>query len=123
MNAGTLVTWETRLSIVVWVFAKTQLLMETLKIRDEHQEESVVSLEVEHSLVGCARSKLLHSSMESVVISLDAGLRMDGILALDLWDVVIEVLHSLNNKKSSTQEVFWKPKRIQGGSSKRHANV
>ena len=35
-----------------------------------------------------------HSSTESEVISLDAGLRMDGIPAIDLWDVVIVVLHS-----------------------------
>ena len=34
-----------------------------------------------------------HSSTESEVISLDAGLRMDGLLALDLWDLVIDVLH------------------------------
>ena len=38
-----------------------------------------------------------HSSTESEVISLDAGLRMDGIPALDLWDVVIEVLQSSQN--------------------------
>ena len=44
-----------------------------------------------------------HSSKESEVISLDAGLRMDGLLALDLWDMVIEVLHFSNNAKSSTQ--------------------
>ena len=39
-----------------------------------------------------------HSSTESEVIPLDAGLRMDGLLALDLWDIVIEVLRSTNNK-------------------------
>ena len=39
-----------------------------------------------------------HSSTESEIISLDAGLRMDGLLALDLWDMVIEVLRSTNNK-------------------------
>ena len=38
-----------------------------------------------------------HSSTESEAISLDAGLRMGGIPALDLWDVVIEVLHSSKN--------------------------
>ena len=38
-----------------------------------------------------------HSSTESEIISLDAGLRMDRLLALDLWDVVIEVLRSTNN--------------------------
>ena len=31
--------------------------------------------------------------------SLDAGLRMDGPPALDLWDVVIEVLHSTKKTK------------------------
>ena len=33
-------------------------------------------------------------STEAEVISLDAGLRMDGIPALDLWDLVVEVFHS-----------------------------
>ena len=32
-----------------------------------------------------------HSSTEFEIISLDAVLRMDGLPALDLWDVVIEV--------------------------------
>ena len=50
------------------------------------------------------QTSVFHSSIESEIISLDAGLRMDGIPALDLWDVVIEVLHSSNNKKSSIQE-------------------
>ena len=34
---------------------------------------------------------------KSEIISLDAGLRMDGLLAFDLWDLVIEVLRSTNN--------------------------
>ena len=38
-----------------------------------------------------------HSSTGSETISLDAGLRMDGSLALDLWDVVIEVLRSAHD--------------------------
>ena len=33
-----------------------------------------------------------HSSTESDIISLDAGLRLDGILALDLWDLIVSVL-------------------------------
>ena len=52
----------------------------------------------------CKKETLLsHSSTESETISLDAGLRMDGILALDLWDVVIEVLHSSNTNTPPTQ--------------------
>ena len=31
-----------------------------------------------------------HSSTEAEIISLDAGLRKDGIPALDLWDLVLE---------------------------------
>ena len=38
-----------------------------------------------------------HSSTESEIISVDAGLRMDGIPALDLWDVIMEVLPSSND--------------------------
>ena len=38
-----------------------------------------------------------HSSTESEIISLGAGLRMDGLLALDLRDMVIEVWRSTNN--------------------------
>ena len=45
--------------------------------------------------VGCARNQtsVSQSSTESEIISLDAGLRMDGLLALflDLWNVVTEV--------------------------------
>ena len=43
------------------------------------------------------QTSVSHSSTESEIISLDAGLRMDGLPALYLWDVVIEVLRSANN--------------------------
>ena len=39
---------------------------------------------------------------ESEVISLDAGLRMDGLCALDSWDVVTEVLRSSKSTESPT---------------------
>ena len=43
------------------------------------------------------QSSVSHSSTEPEVVPLDAGLRMDGMPELDLWDLVIEVLHSSNN--------------------------
>ena len=46
-----------------------------------------------------------HSSTEAEVISLDAGVRMDGIPALDLWDLVIEVFHSSPNPTNKTIDV------------------
>ena len=48
------------------------------------------------------RTSVSHSSTESEIISLDAGLRMDVLLALYLWDVVIEVLRSSNSTESPT---------------------
>ena len=42
-----------------------------------------------------------HSSTESEIISLDAGLRLDGRPALDLWDLIVAVLHG-NTYQSMT---------------------
>ena len=36
-------------------------------------------------------------------ISLDAGLRMDGIPALDLWDLIVTVLHGNTNQSKQVQ--------------------
>ena len=78
-----LVTWKTR-----WNYSKTQTLLESLKTPNQLRAEPYVSSEVEHSFpqVGC--TSVSHSSTESEVISLDAGWRIDGIPALDLWDLV-----------------------------------
>ena len=38
------------------------------------------------------QTSVSHSSTVSEIISLDAGLRLDGIPALDLWDLIISVL-------------------------------
>ena len=43
------------------------------------------------------QTSVSHSSTESEIISLDAGLRMDGIPALDLWDLIVAVLHGKTN--------------------------
>ena len=44
------------------------------------------------------QTSVSHSSTEAEIISLEAGLRMDGIPALTLWDLVIEVFHSVPNR-------------------------
>ena len=38
------------------------------------------------------QTSVSHTSTESEVISLDTGLRLDGIPALDLWDLIVSVL-------------------------------
>ena len=55
-----------------------------------------------------------HRSTKSKIISLDAVLRMDGILALDLWDVEIEVLHSSNNNTPHQPRKILQTKESQG---------
>ena len=47
----------------------------------------------------------LTQSYKAEVISLDACLRMDGIPALDLWDLVIEAFHSSSNQTNKTKDV------------------
>ena len=42
---------------------------------------------------------------EAVIISLDAGLRMDGIPAHDLWGLVIEVFHSSPNQANQARDL------------------
>ena len=41
------------------------------------------------------RTSVSHSSTESEITSLDAGLRLDGIPALDLWDLIVAVLDGI----------------------------
>ena len=91
-----IVMWETRLSIVDWVHSKTQILLATLRTQNQPRGESYVYSEVQHSFpsVGCARNKRQYLTVlqNQKIISLEAGLRMDGLSAVDLWDVVTEVL-------------------------------
>ena len=81
----------------------TQILLEKKKIQNQPQEEPYLFSGVENlsPSVGCKKqTSVSHSYTESEIISLDAALRMDGPLALDLWDMVIGVLRSKNNCKT-----------------------
>ena len=50
------------------------------------------------------QTSVSHSSTEVEIISLDAVLLMDGIPALTLWDLVIEMFHSVPNKIEQPKE-------------------
>ena len=45
------------------------------------------------------QTSVSHSSTESEIISLDAGLRLDGIPVLDLWDLIVAVLGNTNQNQ------------------------
>ena len=49
------------------------------------------------------QTSVSHSSTESEVISLDAGLSLDGKPALDLWDLIISVLGNTNQSHDRTE--------------------
>ena len=93
--------WVTQLSIVDWVHSKTQILLATLRTRNQPRE-GIWCVFGSRTFVAISwmcekQTSVSHSSAESELISLDAGQRMDGLLALDLWVVIIEVLRSTNN--------------------------
>ena len=44
-----------------------------------------------------------HSSTESEIISLDAGLRLDGLPALELWDLIVSVFGSVTQTSDRTE--------------------
>ena len=47
------------------------------------------------------QTSVSHSSTESEIISLDAGLRLDGIPALDLRDLIVAVLGNTNQSNKA----------------------
>ena len=50
------------------------------------------------------QTSVSHSSTESEIISLDAGLRLDGITALDLWDLIVAVLGNTNQSEKEQRD-------------------
>ena len=49
------------------------------------------------------QTSVSHTSTESEIISLDAGLRLDGIPALDLWDLIVSVLGNTTQNHDRTE--------------------
>ena len=49
------------------------------------------------------QTSVSHSSTESEIISLDAGLRLDGIPALDLWDLIVAILHGNTHQSNQVR--------------------
>ena len=89
--------WETLQNNADWDCFKTPILQEILRIQNLHQVEHCAFSEaftfVPISWMCKKQTSVSHSSKESEIISLDAGLKMDGIPALDLWGLIVTVLH------------------------------
>ena len=52
------------------------------------------------------QTSVSHSSTESEIISLDEGLRLDGIPALDLWDLIVAVLGNTNQNHAEQDDLL-----------------
>ena len=86
--------WETLQNNAEWDCFKTPILHEILWIQNLHQVEHCALFEVIRLFQSIKKkTSVSRSSTESEIISLDAGLRLDGIPALDLWDLIVTVLH------------------------------
>ena len=79
---------------------KTRTSRETLKIRNPLLEEHCAFWEVIPFVPMCWMCKkqtaVSHSSTESEIISLDTGLRVDGLPALKQWDLIVSVLGNVS---------------------------
>ena len=100
MNTNSIVMCAILPSNADWDCFKTPILQEILRIQNLHRVEHCAFLGI-HTFVPISwmckkQTSVSHSSTESEIISLDAGLRLDGIPALDLWDLIVAVLGSTN---------------------------
>ena len=84
-----------------WDCFKNPVLQEILRVQNPHLVEHYAFWEAIRlfQLVGRSRkqSAVSHNSTESEIISLGAGLRLDGIPLLDLWDLIVAVLGNTNH--------------------------
>ena len=100
MNTNSIVMWEILLSNADWDCFRTLTSREILKIQNPLREEPCASSEVIHfvpiSWMCKKQTSVSHSSTESEIISLDTGLRLDGLPALELWDLIVSVFGSVS---------------------------
>ena len=54
----------------------------------------------------------LSSTESEIIISLDSGLRLDGIAALDLWDLIVEVLGNTNQSHNERLDPFLNKREV-----------
>ena len=89
-----------------WDCFKTPILREILRTQNLLLVEHCAFFE-SHTFVPISwmcqkQTSVSHSSTESEIISLDAGLRLDGIPALDLWDLFVSVLGNTTQNHDRT---------------------
>ena len=92
--------WLTLPNNADWDCFRTLISREILKIRNPLLEEHCAFFG-SHTFVPISwmckkQTSVSHSSTESEIISLDTGLRLDGLLAPELWDPIVSVLGNVS---------------------------
>ena len=95
-------------TMLIGTVSRLRFLQEILRTQNPLLEEHCAFFR-SHTFVPISwmckkQTSVSHSSTESEIISLDAGLRMDEIPALDLWILEIEVLHSSKNTHPAVRD-------------------
>ena len=106
MITDNIVMWVILPNNADWDCFKTPILREILKIQNPLLEEHW-RIFGSHTFVPISwmckkQTSVSHSSTESEIISLDAGLRLDGLLALELWDLIVSVFGSVSQISDRT---------------------
>ena len=106
MSTNSIVTWVILPSNADWDCFKTPILQ---RIQKPLREGHCAFLEVLHFPISwmCKKqTSVSHSSTESEIISLDARLRLDGVPALDLWDLIVAVLGNTNQNREERGDML-----------------
>ena len=110
VNTNSIVMWVTLPNNADWDCFKTPILQEILRIQHLHQVEHCAFFGsqtfVPISRMCKKQTSVSHCSTEAEIISLDAGLRLDGITALDLWDLIVAVLGNTNQSHKERGDPF-----------------
>ena len=97
VNTNSIAMWETLPNNADWDCFKTPFFAGDLE-DSKSTSGGTLCIFGTHTFVPISwmckkQTSVSHSSTESEIISLDAGLRLVGIPALDLWELIIAVLH------------------------------
>ena len=100
MNTDNIVMWVILPSNADWDCFKTLISREILKIQNPLRG-GTLCIFGSHAFVPISwmckkQTSISHSSTEPEIISLDAELRLDGLPALELWDLIVSVLGNIS---------------------------
>ena len=116
MHINSIVMWETLLNNSDWTVFNTPIFAGDLE-DSKSTSGGTLCIFGSHTFVPISlmckkQTSVSHSSTDSEIISLDAGLRLDGIPALDLWDLIVAVLGNTNQSNKERGDPFMNKREV-----------